>query len=211
LRAYRQRLQKHRQGLAFRGKLPTIVSFPVPVTSMTRTLPPLLCALALLAGCSDAGVDTALNGANGEATPLQRIAAAAKDPSTTMYQDLAGNGFDLDAFAGKKVFLNYWATWCAPCIREIPAIASAAAALESEGYVFLLASDESPETIGKFLGEREFSGNFVKLNGYFGSHGIDAVPSSLLYDESGALVHTWAGAFEWDTPEMLAEIRGATP
>src|SRR5690606_30066709 len=142
--------------------------------------------------------------------PMQTIAAVAKDPASTMYQDLAGNGFDLSAFAGKKVFLNYWATWCAPRIREIPAIASAAATPEPEGYVFLLASDEAPDTISKFLSDREFSGNFVKLSGYFGSHGIDAVPSSLLYDESGTLVQTWAGAFEWDTPEMLAEIRAAT-
>jgi thiol-disulfide isomerase/thioredoxin len=181
---------------------------------MTRKpvlLPLLLSSLLALSACSGDGAgDTAATAAT---SVSGMIAAAANDPNSTMYQDLEGHGFDLSAFAGKKVFVNYWATWCAPCIREIPAIASAAATLEPENYVFLLASDETPDTISAFLADRGFSGNFVKLNGYFGSHGIDAVPSSLLYDEQGNLVKTWAGAFEWNTPEMLAEIRGgaATP
>jgi thiol-disulfide isomerase/thioredoxin len=165
----------------------------------------LVSSLAALSACTEGG------GNSGAAVATDvpgMIAAAAADPSTTMYQDLEGHGFDIAAFAGKKVFVNYWATWCAPCIREIPAIFSAAATLEPENVVFLLASDEAPETISNFLIDRGFTGNFVKLNGYFGSHGIDAVPSSLLYDEQGNLVKTWAGAFEWDTPEMLAEIRG---
>ncbi|MDR0780949.1 MAG: TlpA family protein disulfide reductase [Pseudomonadales bacterium] len=163
----------------------------------------LLSSLLVLNACSGGGAPAA------GASVSDMIVAAKADPATTMFQDLHGHGFDLSVFAGKKVFLNYWATWCAPCIREIPAIASAAAALGPEKYVFLLASDEAPDTISAFLAERGFAGNFIKLNGYFGSHGIDAVPSSLLYDEQGALVKTWGGAFEWNTPQMLAEIRSS--
>jgi thiol-disulfide isomerase/thioredoxin len=175
------------------------------MTFKPALLPLLVSSLLVLSACSGDG-----SGKDSAAAPASvsgMIAAAKADPSSAMFQDLQGQGFDLSAFAGKKVFLNYWATWCAPCIREIPAIASAAATLEPENYVFLLASDEKPEVISAFLAERGFTGNFVKLNGYFGSHGIDAVPSSLLYDEQGNLVKTWGGAFEWDTPQMLAEIR----
>jgi len=175
------------------------------MTFQRLLLPLLFSASALLTACSGDSTDTA----NTAADVPSMIAASAKDPGTTMYQDLEGRGFDLSAFKGKKVFVNYWATWCAPCIREIPAITNAANTLEPENFVFLFASDEKPETISTFLEERAFDGNFVKLNGYFGSHGIVAVPSSLLYDEEGTLVKTWAGAFEWDTPEMLAEIRDA--
>jgi thiol-disulfide isomerase/thioredoxin len=171
------------------------------MTCKPALLPLLLSSLLALSACSGDGGDAAATSVAG------MIAAAATDPSQTMYQDLQGRGFDLSAFKGRKVFMNYWATWCAPCIREIPSIAAAAATLEPENYVFLLASDEKPETISSFLAERGFSGNFVKLNGYFGGHGIDAVPSSLLYDAEGKLVKTWAGAFEWNTPQMLAEIR----
>lgn len=180
--------------------------------SRRAALPLLL--TALLHGCgNDTGTPTQNTATVPAAAPASGTNAAAPQPINTdaKFVDLQGQPVELGAYAGKKVFLNYWATWCAPCIREIPSIARAAAELEDEGYVFLLASDESLDTISDFLTEREFSGNFIKLNKFFGAWGINAVPSSELYDESGALVVTWAGAFEWDSAEALAAIRGGTP
>ncbi|MGV3590276.1 MAG: TlpA family protein disulfide reductase [Gammaproteobacteria bacterium] len=169
----------------------------------------LLLALALLQGCSN---DESPSGAatTTSAAPSTNAAPQVID-TDARFVDLQGRAVELGAYAGKKVFLNYWATWCAPCIREIPSIARASTELEDEGYVFLLASDETLDTIGDFLAEREFEGNFIKLNKFFGAWGINAVPSSELYDESGNLVVTWAGAFEWDSPEMLDAIRNGTP
>jgi len=198
-----------------------------PAPNLTSPLVLGLCTLLLLFGCakpepsddqqSSANQSpAAVQGAQNSARSSEKLAladminAAAADPASTMYQSLQGQGFDISALKGKKVFLNFWATWCAPCIREIPAISRAAEALEDENFVFLLASDESLETISNFLEDREFSGNFIKLNGFFGGHGIDAVPSSVLYDEAGNQVSSWAGAFEWDSAEMLAELRTAS-
>ena len=193
---------------------------------MSRTSAVILfAAFSLLQACSDSSNSTSASDAASTASqtaapaattsaPAQAeltvtdVAPAAADATASTYQDLMGKPLDLSVYAGKKVFLNYWATWCAPCIREIPSIARAASVLEQENFVFLLASDESVETISDFLADREFTGNFIKLNGFFGSHGIDAVPSSVLYDETGAIVKTWPGSFEWDSPEMLAELRG---
>lgn len=126
--------------------------------------------------------------------------------ATSMYSDINGNPVNIADYAGKKVFVNYWATWCAPCIREIPSINRAAEAL-GQDYVFLLASDESLDTIKDFLLDRDFPGTFIKLNGYVGSVGINVMPTSVLYDANGNLVKTWEGAFEWDSPEMLAQLR----
>ncbi len=189
---------------------------------MTKTTCSLLLALALLQGCSN---DEASAPAAVEATPAPAPAAVVTITDTpaaamttalaaamsTMFQDLQGNPLELSAYAGKKVFLNYWATWCAPCIREIPAITRAAAELADENFIFLLASDESIDTINEFIVDREFTGNFIKLNGFFGAHGINAVPSSALYDEQGNMVTVWNGAYEWDSPEMLDAIRNGTP
>ncbi len=123
------------------------------------------------------------------------------------FQDLNAMPLELSDMAGRKVVVNYWATWCAPCIREIPALSRAAEILGPEGYVFLLASDESLETISTFIAENEFSGNFIKLNTFFATHGIQAVPSTVLYDESGQEIKSWLGAYEWDSPELLSELR----
>ena len=142
-----------------------------------------------------------------QVTGLLATIPADDDPDSKTFQTLDGRGFDIELFEGEKVFVNFWATWCAPCIREIPSINRAAQALEAEGYTFIFASDEDTDTINDFLYEREFPGNFVKLNGYFATYGIGAVPSSWLADENGEVVTVWAGAFEWDSEEMLEEIR----
>ena len=169
-----------------------------------------LLVVALLQGCGGNNESDAASVATERTSP---VASASVIPasSDTKFMSLQGEPLELSAYAGKKVFLNYWATWCAPCIREIPSIARASAELEDENYVFLLASDESLETISDFLADREFSGNFIKLNKFFGAWGINAVPSSELYDENGNLLVTWAGAFEWDSAEMLDAIRNARP
>ncbi len=126
---------------------------------------------------------------------------------STTFQDLGGRPIEISNFVGRKLIINYWATWCAPCIREIPALSRAAEILGPEGYIFLLASDEPLDTISAFIAENEFSGNFVKLNTFFSIHGIQAVPSTVLYDESGQQIKSWLGAYEWDTPALLTELR----
>jgi thiol-disulfide isomerase/thioredoxin len=180
----------------------------------------LVSTFGLLQACSGddnaaASADTAAVADSANPATAALPVGATFDAATSTFQDLQGRGLEIASFAGKKVFVNYWATWCAPCIREIPSIARAAAALENENYLFVLASDESPETISNFILDRGFGGHFIKLNGYFGAHGIDAVPSSSLYDENGQLLQSWAGAFEWDSPEMLQQLRNpqavATP
>jgi thiol-disulfide isomerase/thioredoxin len=162
-----------------------------------------------------------LQGCGGGAPAAETAAAPATQPPATgtesalatpataasSYQDLQGNPVEIADYAGKKVFVNYWATWCAPCIKEIPSIARAADTLAAENYVFLLASDESLDTINEFLLDRDFTGNFVKLNSYVGSLGIDVMPTSVLYATTGTPVRTWQGSFEWDSAEMLAELR----
>lgn len=182
---------------------------------MNKTLLVLVLSLMLLQACNndDAAqapsvVETDVASSAATEVVISDVTPVASATTDTKFQDLQGNPLDLDAYAGKKVFVNYWATWCAPCIREIPAIGRAAEILESENYVFLLASDESLDVISDFIADREFTGNFIKLNGFFGGHGIDAVPSSVLYDENGEQLRVWLGEFEWDSPEMLAELRG---
>jgi thiol-disulfide isomerase/thioredoxin len=182
---------------------------------MKKSLNPtlMLCLSLCLVGCGNSENSPMPVAGNVEEASNVLFAdlAADGDPAEKTFQTLDGRGFDVDFFAGQKVFINFWATWCAPCIREIPSINRAAAALEDEGYLFVFVSDEDNDTIENFLMEREFDGNFIKLNGYFATFGIGAVPSSWLLDENGDVTATWAGAYEWDSAEMLAEIRNPSP
>jgi thiol-disulfide isomerase/thioredoxin len=149
---------------------------------------------------------TTTNSATTE-TVQPTLAADPVAAAAATYQDLQGHPVEISHYAGKKVFINYWATWCAPCIKEIPSINRAADALAAENYVFLLASDEKLDTIKDFLLDRNFTGNFIKLNSYAGAKGINVMPTSVLYDEQGNLVKTWEGSFEWDGADMLEQLR----
>ena len=178
---------------------------------MTRLISLSILILTIQSCSQDSQLDQqAIDTATGNSTTENSILASlpvSDEPGSFNFQTLEGRGFDIDLFDGQKVFVNFWATWCAPCIREIPSINNAAVTLESEGYVFLFASDEPIDTINEFLEERQFPGNFVKLNGYFANYGIGAVPSSWLVDEAGEVAKTWAGAYEWDSEEMIADIK----
>jgi thiol-disulfide isomerase/thioredoxin len=144
-----------------------------------------------------------------EAPTIVRITTLTPPVSSegSTFQDLEGNPVEISDYMGKRVVLNYWATWCAPCIREIPALNRAAEILDDEEFVFLLASDESPEEIIEFVADHEFEGNFLKLNSFFASFGVEAVPSTMLFDIDGKIINTWLGEYEWDSPLLLAELR----
>tara|TARA_R110002110_G_scaffold301156_1_gene515268 strand:+ start:233909 stop:234442 length:534 start_codon:yes stop_codon:yes gene_type:complete len=164
---------------------------------------------AMLIACSESGTDNN-SSVTGDVQAILAGLDPTVDPESTTYRSLDNRALDLEVFAGKKIFVNFWATWCAPCIEEIPSINRAADMLAAEDYVFLFASDEDIDTISLFLDERGFDGNFIKLNPFFAAYGISAVPSTILVDESGEIVQSWLGAYEWDSPEMIAEIRDAS-
>ncbi|MFW5941806.1 MAG: TlpA family protein disulfide reductase [Chloroflexota bacterium] len=72
-----------------------------------------------------------------------------------MLEDLQGNQIRLADYAGQHVILNFWATWCAPCVFEMPELQATYEQMEAEDVVVLgLNWDEEPETVETFL-ERE--------------------------------------------------------
>ena len=71
-------------------------------------------------------------------------AVPAKDPPQTRFVDLKGEELDLGRYKGKVVVLNFWATWCAPCVREMPSLDRLQAALGGEGLAVLPLSLDGP-------------------------------------------------------------------
>ena len=127
--------------------------------------------------------------------------------SISLYEDLDGNPVELTDYKGKRILLNYWATWCRPCIEEMPDLLKLQGILEEENYVFLFASDQSLKKIVAFKEARGFDFKYIKYNGAYAEQKINALPVTLVYNEAGEQVSRFDGGMTWDSPEMIEKLR----
>ena len=125
----------------------------------------------------------------------------------TSFFDLNEKNLDLSVYREGKIVLSYWATWCAPCIKEMPGIKRAEEILEEYGYTFLLVSDETVSKISEFKNEWNFDFNFLKSSKSFETLGVYAMPISYIFDENGQIIETIVGAIEWDSEEMINKLK----
>ena len=123
------------------------------------------------------------------------------------YVDLEGNKVELSDFRGKRILLNFWATWCRPCIEEMPSLLKSQEILEKENYVFLLATDQSIKVINSFKERKGYEFNYIRYTGTFANLGINALPKTFIYNEDGNKVDEISGAIEWDSPEVIERLK----
>jgi thiol-disulfide isomerase/thioredoxin len=116
--------------------------------------------------------------------------------------DLNGNEVDLTDYKGKTIFVNFWATWCRPCIQEMPSIAALQTQLKGKNIEFFFASDEEVDKIQKFMESRKMNLNFVRIENPE-SLGIEALPTTFIFDGNGELVFSEVGYRKWDEPATV--------
>lgn len=130
----------------------------------------------------------------------------------TAFADVDGNPVSLADFRGRMVLLNFWATWCVPCVLEMPALDRLQAALGAEGLeVVALSQDRGgvPDVV-RFYEKYDFGnlGIYIDPKAAVANElKIGVLPTSLLIDREGRVVGELIGAAEWDAPEALALIR----
>ncbi|MDH3699289.1 MAG: TlpA family protein disulfide reductase [Flavobacteriaceae bacterium] len=142
-----------------------------------------------------------------EAQEIEKVVAVSPEAEEKYFQDLEGNAVALSDYRGKRVVLNYWATWCKPCIAEMPSMVQAQEILADENYIFLLATDQSVKTIERFIEVRGYEFNYVKVPGTLKQEGFTAIPVTVIYNEKGEKVDTIVGGVTWDSPEMIQKLR----
>lgn len=122
---------------------------------------------------------------------------------------LNGEDIDMSKYQGKRVFINVWATWCKPCVQEMPTIAKAMEQLEGSDVVFLFASPEETEDIAGFRDRRGFPFEYVKLLN-LEALSINALPTTFIFDVDGKMLYGEEGFRDWSTPENLETIKSST-
>ncbi|MFT6829143.1 MAG: thiol-disulfide isomerase/thioredoxin [Roseivirga sp.] len=111
---------------------------------------------------------------------------------------------DLD---GKMAFINVWATFCAPCLKEMPSIERAKAKLEDEGYMFIAISNEEHDKIQNFIAKNDYTFDFAELGMGLEALNIYALPASYIVDGKGNMIYEHMGAKEWDSPENISMFK----
>ena len=106
-----------------------------------------------------------------------------------------------------SVLVDFYATWCGPCIAEMPSLDRLARQLETDGVMFLAISDENPAKVNKYLSDKAFVLPFALKLLEKGDKKMNSLPQSYLLDREGKIVYSKTGSAEWDSPEMVRMIR----
>ena len=177
----------------------------------------LLLIAALLAGCDTEPAARSGNGAAGGAVPagaegrgagrLDRSHAGTSAPNL-LFEDPAGEPASLADFRGKPVLVNLWATWCGPCVVEMPSL-DALAARNPAIHVLALSQDmNGQEKVDAFFAERKFA----RLERYIDAElsmmsalEVDTLPTTILYDSKGQEIWRMTGREDW-TGQRATEL-----
>ncbi|MGO4852483.1 TlpA disulfide reductase family protein [Phaeovulum sp. W22_SRMD_FR3] len=181
-----------------------------------------LSALALYTALGLCANLTAIPAMAADLTPLRSgamnklvIAEAPAQPENVLEVELpmlSGGNARLADYQGKVVLVNFWATWCAPCRKEMPALAALQSRLGGDDFsVVTVASGRNPEpAIQKFFAEAGVEGLPVlrdERQSLARQMGVLGLPVSVLFDREGREVARLIGDAAWDGPEAEAVIR----
>jgi peroxiredoxin len=121
--------------------------------------------------------------------------------------DLNGKSWMLKGLKGKVVLLNFWATWCPPCRREVPDLEALYRRFGPQGLVILGIDDEEAEKVKPFIGQQGVTYPVLldpgrKVNTLFQ---IDGIPKTFVYDRDGKIV---AQSIDMRTQKQFLEMLG---
>jgi peroxiredoxin len=121
--------------------------------------------------------------------------------------DIQGKSWTLSGLRGKVVVVNFWATWCPPCRKEMPDLESLYGRFKDQGLVVLAISDEDASKVKPFISERNFTYPILldpgrKVNALYG---VEGIPRTFVYDREGKLA---AQSIDMRTQKQFVEMLG---
>lgn len=121
-----------------------------------------------------------------------------------------GEKVNMENFRGKVIFLNLWATWCPPCIAEMPGINQLYGELKNEEIVFLMLSlDKDFEKAIKYKEKKNFGFEIYSLDGGIPPmYNSQSIPTTYVIDAEGKLVLTHEGMADYSDGEFKDFLLG---
>ena len=123
--------------------------------------------------------------------------------------DLDGRHRSITEWDGKVVALNFWATWCPPCLKEVPEFVSLQEKYQAQGLQFIGIALQKPEEVREFVAEHKvnypiLAGELevIKLAEAYGNH-IGALPYTVIIDRNGQVAHVKPGILPTEEAESV--------
>ena len=126
---------------------------------------------------------------------------------TFQLTDISGADVDIADFRGKFVFLNFWATWCAACVIEMPAMEKLYRKMPTESFAMVAVSIQEPAIDVKryvLLNHLTFDVLLDSSGKTLPGFGVREIPTTFLLDKTGRLIGRVRGNREWDSRESIA-------
>lgn len=136
------------------------------------------------------------------------------DTPTMRLEDLKGGQHSLADYRGKVVLVNFWASWCGPCVTEIPSLRDLYAKMAGEDFEILAVNvKEGPFKVHKFsqMVAMPFPILLDPDEEAFENWGAYVLPTSFLIDSEGQIRRKVVGPLDWATEEVVGEIRAMLP
>ncbi len=150
--------------------------------------------------------------AEGEAPkPFFAVPEEKVDLPQDNFLDGKGTPIKLAGFRGKVVVLNFWATWCAPCVKELPSLARLQEKRGADDFIVVAVNSErgGEEHAAAFLADNDITGleAYVDIKmKLFRALRLQGLPTTILIGPDGREIARHEGEAEWDSDKVLAEI-----
>jgi thiol-disulfide isomerase/thioredoxin len=127
-------------------------------------------------------------------------------PAITL-TDLSGNKVTLQSYSGKPLFVSFFATWCGPCIQEMPDLIDLKAKLSDKNLTIVCISDEPIEKLQKV--ETYAGDQLIFLHSETSLHdiGIYTYPTNYIFNAKGKKVYDKVNPDHWNEPALVEQIR----
>jgi len=174
------------------------------MSRVRSALTPAALGLSLWIGaCGAAGPENAPRA--GARAPVQRGPAA---PALDL-PDLQGSRVSLASFRGHPVIINFWATWCAPCRREMPSLVALKERLgEGDPAVLAVSIDDDRAAVHEYLSRTPLPFRILLDPGRVTADrfAVTTVPSTFIVDAEGRVIERVDGEVDWSSPDILTTV-----
>lgn len=120
--------------------------------------------------------------------------------------DLNGEKIPKSVYENKLVVLNFWATWCKPCIAEMPSLLEMKEAMDPKKFALVLATDDNIEKITQFKSKYGHDFQYVTLEKGFEPFGVYSLPTTIIIKPDGTIHKTEMGGKDWASEEIINEL-----